>query len=119
MSWLNSTMNDPSISPLVSEIARLQRELDDANQSIDEKLEQLEDAGLDAVNLTRQLEDGRIRIVTLENEVARLSRKDDRRTRRLKKTRCLKCRTKVDFENIDGDSRCVSQLPYLIFIQWN
>jgi len=100
-------MNDPT-SPFFSELARLRQELERANQSIDEKLEQIEEAGLDVVSLTRQVEDGRARIASLEDDVARLSRKDDRRTRRLQKMRCGKCRTKVDVRSIDADERYVT-----------
>ena len=42
MSWLNATGVDQSGSPLVAEISRLQRELDRANESIDDKLDKLE-----------------------------------------------------------------------------
>ena len=103
-SWLNATMNDPT-SPFFSEIARLRQELERANQSIDEKLERIEEAGMDVVSLTRKVEDGRARIATLEDEIDRLSRKDDRRTRRLQKMRCWKCRTKIDARSIDADER--------------
>lgn len=99
-------MNDPS-SPFFSELQRLRHELERANQSIDEKLEQIEDAGMDVINLTRQVEDGRAKIASLEDDVTRLSRKDDRRTRRLQKIRCGKCRTKIDVRSIDADERCV------------
>ena len=78
-SWLNVTTNDPT-SPFFSEIARLRQELEHANQSIDEKFGPIEEAGVDVVDLTGQVEDGRTRIVALEEDVARLSRKDDRRT---------------------------------------
>lgn len=107
MSWLNATMHDPTVAPLVTEIARLQSELDRANDSIDDKLEQLEDAGFGNVGLTQQLEDSRARISALQDEIARLSRKDDRRTRRMQKMKCVKCRTKVDFKHIDADERYV------------
>jgi len=103
-SWLNATMNDPT-SPFFSEIARLRQELERANQSIDEKLERIEEAGMDVISLTRQLGDGRTRIAALEDEIDRLSRKDDRRTRRLQKMRCRKCRTKIDARSIDADER--------------
>ena len=99
-------MNDPT-SPFFSEIARLRQELERANQSIDEKLEQIEDAGMDVISLTRKVEDGRARIAALEDDVTRLSRKDDRRTRRLQKMRCGKCRTKIDVRNVDADERYV------------
>ncbi|TFY56456.1 hypothetical protein EVJ58_g7633 [Rhodofomes roseus] len=100
LSWLQTTMNDPSVSPLVAEIARLQQQLDRANQSIDDKLDQLEDAGLGVVGLTTRLEDARERIVTLEDEIARLTRKEGRLQRRLQRVRCTKCRTKVDLRGL-------------------
>ena len=99
-------MNDPT-SPFFSEIARLRQELERANQSIDEKLEQIEGAGMDVIGLTRKVEDGRARVAALEDDIARLSRKDDRRTRRLQKMRCGKCRTKIDVRSIDADERYV------------
>lgn len=88
------------MSPLVTEITRLQRELDRANESIDDKLDKLEDAGLGVVGLTRKLEDARSKIVSLEDEIARLSRREDRRVRRLERVRCRKCQTKVDLSGI-------------------
>lgn len=105
-------MNDPSMSPLVAEIHRLQQQLDRANQSIDDKLDKLEDAGLGVVGLTTQLEDAREKITQLEDEIARLSRKEDRQQRRLLRVRCTKCRAKVDLRGLltssAGDERCVS-----------
>ena len=97
-------MNDPT-SPFFSEIARLRQELERANESIDEKLERIEEAGMDVISLTRKVEDGRARIAALEDDIDRLSRKDDRRTRRLQKMRCGKCRTKIDARSIDADER--------------
>lgn len=100
------------MSPLIAEISRLQQELDRANESIDDKLDKLEDAGLGVVGLTRQLDDARARIVTLEDEIARLSRREERRYHRLQRARCLKCHSKVDLRNLHraaiGDERLVS-----------
>lgn len=104
---MNATTNDPT-TPFFSEIARLRRELERANQSIDEKLERIEEAGIDVISLTRQVEDGRAKIGALEDEIDRFSRKDDRRTRRLQKMRCRKCRTKIDARSIDADERYAS-----------
>ena len=114
-SWLNATMNDPT-SPFFSEIARLRQELERANISIDEKLEQIEEAGMDVISLTRKVGDGRAMIATLEDEIARLSRKDDRRTRRLQKIRCGKCHTKVDTRNIDADERYVLRVKKPLYV---
>ncbi|KAJ7105464.1 hypothetical protein C8R43DRAFT_1165567 [Mycena crocata] len=101
MSWLNSTAAaDGTVSPLLAEITRLQRELDRANESIDDKLDKLEDAGLGVVGLTKRLEDARARIVALEEEIARLSRKEQRRVHRLERARCQKCLTKVDLRSV-------------------
>ncbi|KAJ6498301.1 hypothetical protein DFH09DRAFT_334683 [Mycena vulgaris] len=99
MSWLNNTAADGTVSPLLAEITRLQRELDRANESIDDKLDKLEDAGLGVVGLTKRLEDARARIVALEEEIARLSRKEERRVHRLERARCQKCLTKVDLRS--------------------
>ncbi|KAG6841233.1 hypothetical protein C0991_000517 [Blastosporella zonata] len=101
MSWLNNTAADPTLSPLISEINRLQKELDRANDSIDDKLDKLEDTGLGVVGLTKKLEDARAKISTLEDEIARLSRREERRIRRLEKARCQKCHIKIDFAKLN------------------
>ncbi|TFK29615.1 hypothetical protein FA15DRAFT_581743 [Coprinopsis marcescibilis] len=111
MSWLNSTMNDPSVSPLIAEIHRLQQELEVANESIDDKLDKLEDAGMGVVGLTKKLEDARARISRLEDEVARLSRKEDRFVRRLSRTRCKKCNVKVDMSRVIADESSMDASP--------
>jgi chromosome segregation ATPase len=85
---------------LIAEINRLQRDLDRANESIDDKLDKLEDAGLGVVGLTKKLEDARSRFVFLEDEIARLSRREDRRIRRLERVRCQKCHAKVDLRSV-------------------
>jgi chromosome segregation ATPase len=94
----------------LAEIQRLHGELDRANASVDDKLDKLEDAGQGVVGLTRKLADARTRIVTLEDEVARLGRREERRQKRLEKTRCGKCSSKLDLQRIeralDADERC-------------
>ncbi|KIL69166.1 hypothetical protein M378DRAFT_70128 [Amanita muscaria Koide BX008] len=103
LSWLNSTQ-DPSVSPLVAEITRLNRELDRANESIDDKLDKLEDAGLGVVALTKKLEDARSKISALEDEISRQSRREDRLIHRMERIRCQKCRVKVDLRSTtNGD----------------
>jgi chromosome segregation ATPase len=111
MSWLNNTTNDPTTSPLIAEIHRLQRELDVANESIDDKLDRLEDAGLGVVGLTKKLEDARAKISRLEDEIARLSRKEDRYSRRLARARCKNCNVKIDLPHLTADERYVESLP--------
>jgi chromosome segregation ATPase len=91
---------DSSMTPLVSEIWRLQGELERANESIDDKLDKLENAGMDVVTLTQKLEDARTRIIALMDEIADLKRKEDRRARRLARARCQKCHIKLDLENL-------------------
>ena len=96
------------MTPLISEINRLQRELDRANESIDDKLDKLEDAGLGVVGLTRKLEDARAKIISLEDEISRLSRKEERRLQRLNRVRCQKCNVKVDLRSLaSADERYV------------
>lgn len=107
-------MNDPTVAPLVAELARLQEELDRANESIDDKLDKLEDAGVGVIGLTKQVEDAKAKILALEDELARLSRKEDRRTRRLQRVRCRKCQAKMDMQSVlskaDLDERYVSHV---------
>lgn len=100
MSWLNNTPGDATVSPLIAEISRLQRELDLANNSIDDKLDKLEDAGLGVVGLTKKLEDARSKISILEDQIARLNRREERRLRCLERARCQKCRIKVNFSSL-------------------
>ena len=68
-------MHEATLSPLVAEIERLQQELERANELIDNKLDRLEDAGVDVISLTAQLEDAKAKILALEDEVSRLERK--------------------------------------------
>ncbi len=49
-----------SATPLVAEVQRLQRKLDEANDDIDEKLNQLEDAGFDIFGMSKDLHDAHI-----------------------------------------------------------
>ena len=107
MSWLNSTRADSTHAPLVAEIERLQKELDRANDSIDDKLDKLEDAGLGVVGLTKKLEEARGRIRTLESELSRLSRQEERRVKRLQRLRCQKCKVKVDVSHVNANERFV------------
>lgn len=114
-----NTKHDASLTPLVTEIGRLQGELDRANESIDDKLDKLENAGLDVVSLAQKLEDARTKISTLEDEIADLKRKEDRRTRRLARARCQKCHIKLDLQNlIHPDERCVWSI-YLCPVEAN
>lgn len=110
LSWLQTTMHDATAAPLVAEIERLQLELERANESIDEKIDRLEDAGHGVISLTKQLEDAREKIVTLEDEVGRLSRREERRVQRLEKLRCQKCRVKVDTRALQSRSADESSL---------
>ncbi|KAF9224049.1 hypothetical protein BS17DRAFT_880101 [Gyrodon lividus] len=96
LSWLNNTTADPTVSPLLAEIARLQTDLDHANESIDHKLDELQEAGLGVIDLTKNLEDARSQITSLENEIARLQRREERRLRLLERLRCQKCFVKID-----------------------
>ncbi|KAL5492538.1 hypothetical protein ACEPAI_3985 [Sanghuangporus weigelae] len=103
-SWLMSMTGEISTAQLVEEIDRLQRELDMANESIDDKLDKLEEAGLGVVGLTKALEDARRRIVDLENEL------QDRDLRLPERFSCPRC---GEYEN--GKSICKSTNAALQF----
>ena len=103
-------MQDTDAASLLAHIGQLQHELDRANESIDDKLDRLEDAGAGVVSLTNQLQDARDTVISLENEVARLGRREERQNQRLEKLRCKKCGVKVDTRSLQqrsvGDERC-------------
>ncbi|KAF8586444.1 hypothetical protein K439DRAFT_1631700 [Ramaria rubella] len=99
-SWLHDKTGGSSASPLVAQIEYLQQELHLANDSIDEKVNRLEEAGMGIVGLTEKLEDAQARIPALEEEVRRLERKGERRVRRLARARCLKCRGRVNLSKL-------------------
>jgi chromosome segregation ATPase len=109
MSWLHMSPSDPSFSPYIAEIQRLERELGQANENIDEKLDRLEHAGFGNVELEMRLNDERAKTTTLEEDIARLDRREDRRLRRLAKAKCPHCRHRVDLRSlnrvVDGDER--------------
>ncbi|KAH8108326.1 hypothetical protein DFH11DRAFT_1117187 [Phellopilus nigrolimitatus] len=87
-SWLLNMTGDVTAAHLMAEIGRLQKDLDIANESIDDKLDKLEEAGLGVVGLTKALENARRRISSLETELAELEGREDRR---LEKSLCVKC----------------------------
>ena len=68
---------DAPAGRLLYEIQHLQRELNIANQSVDDKLDKLEEAGLDMVGLTNALESARQRILSLEKEMCMLNSADN------------------------------------------
>lgn|SRR6266850_2714062 len=109
MSWLHMSPSDPSVSPYVAEIQRLERELGRANDSIDEKLDRLEHAGFGNVELEMRLNDERAKTAVLEGDIGRLDRREERRLRRLAKAKCPHCRHHVDLRSLnrvaDGDER--------------
>lgn len=67
----------------------MQKQLDIANESIDDKLDKLEEAGLGVTGLTRALDEARSKIANLEVQLAQLSR--DGNT----KQRCSDCSSKA------------------------
>ena len=109
MSWLHLSPSDPSVALYITEIQRLEKELGRANESIDEKLDRLEHAGFGNVELEMRLNDERAKTAVLEEDVARLDRREERRVRRLAKAKCPRCRHSVDLRGLnrgaDGDDR--------------
>lgn len=81
LSWLIDVTGEASAARLLDEIARLQQELDIANESIDDKLDKLEEAGLDVVGLSKALESARRRISNLEKEANVLHCSDETNNR--------------------------------------
>lgn len=101
------------MTPLITEIERLQHELERANVAIDDKLDRLEDAGVDVITVAVQLEDAKSKIVVLEEEIGRMTRTEERRSRRLERLRCQKCLIKIDTRIVEqkllADERYVAR----------
>ena len=95
------TPSDQSMAPYIAEIQRLERELGRANESIDEKLDRLENAGFGNVELEMRLNDERAKTAALEEDIARLDRREERRLRRLAKARCPRCKQNVDLRSLN------------------
>ncbi|KAH8833076.1 hypothetical protein DL96DRAFT_1523381 [Flagelloscypha sp. PMI_526] len=116
MSWLNTTGIDPTTSHLHAKISQLQRDLDIANEQIDDRVDRLNDAGITNVVLIQKLDDARSKVTALEEELARLARTESRRHHQLQRMRCQKCRMKIDADKLFGDDSrsfdmSVSHLP--------
>ena len=93
--------SDQPVAPYIAEIQRLEMELGRANESIDEKLDRLENAGFGNVELEMRLNDERAKTAALEDDIARLDRREERRLRRLAKARCPRCRQNVDLRSLN------------------
>jgi myosin protein heavy chain len=93
--------SDQPVAPYIAEIQRLEMELGRANESIDEKLDRLENAGFGNVELEMRLNDERAKTAALEEDIARLDRREERRLRRLAKARCPRCRQNVDLRSLN------------------
>jgi len=80
-----------------------------ANESVDDKIDKLEEVGNGVVALNTKLGDARTRVGVLEHEVARLERREERRMKRMKKVKCLKCGGGLDLSAVfrvgDADQR--------------
>jgi hypothetical protein len=100
MSWLRMSPSDTSVAPYVVEIQRLERELGQANESIDEKLDRLENAGFGNVELEMRLNNERAKTAMLEEDIAQLDRREERRLRRLAKAKCPHCWQIVDLRSL-------------------
>jgi len=81
---------------LMNRIEVLKGELASANDHVDDKLEQLESAGVGIISLTKQLEMQKDRNVNLQQEIDRLSRREDRVIKRLERCKCGQCGKRFD-----------------------
>lgn len=82
-------------------LARLRNlEPEKKNESIDDKLDKLEDAGLGVVGFNKKLEDARSKISRLDDEIARLPRKEEWYMRRFSLMGCQKCNIKVGLRKL-------------------
>lgn len=76
MSWLQTTVGDANEPILRAQIDQLQNELENANGQLDANFSRLEAAGLNGLELAKELAGARERIEDLENELRSLAQKN-------------------------------------------
>lgn len=97
-SWLynESSLGDRGV---VEHIHELEKKLDDANASIDEKLQELDRQGMSHMTLARKLADAHLRNEALEKELASLQGRGSHLEaikHRLARIQCPGCRSRFD-----------------------
>jgi myosin protein heavy chain len=81
---------------LAARLIEVDARLVEANESIDQKLDKLEAAGTETINLTKNLYLSKEKITSLERELARLGRREERLIKKLQRCRCAKCHMRFD-----------------------
>lgn len=84
------------VDTLRAQLLEVDARLAEANESIDDKLDKLEVAGSGVVTLTKTLYISKEKITSLERELARLGRREERLIKKLQRCRCAKCHMRFD-----------------------
>ncbi|KDN47664.1 hypothetical protein RSAG8_03454, partial [Rhizoctonia solani AG-8 WAC10335] len=97
-SWMNQTTVHAlgDVDSLAARLVEVDAQLVEANESIDQKLDKLEAAGAETINLTKSLYLSKEKITSLERELARLGRREERLIKKLQRCRCTKCYMRFD-----------------------
>ncbi|CAE6417482.1 unnamed protein product [Rhizoctonia solani] len=97
-SWMNQTTLHAlgDADALAARLIEVDAQLVEANDSIDQKLDKLEAAGTETINLTKNLYLCKEKITSLERELARLGRREERLIKKLQRCRCAKCHMRFD-----------------------
>ncbi|CAE6516063.1 unnamed protein product [Rhizoctonia solani] len=97
-SWMNQTTmhGQGDADSLAARLVEVDARLMEANESIDQKLDKLEAAGTETINLTKNLYLSKEKITSLERELARLGRREERLIKKLQRCRCTKCHMRFD-----------------------
>ncbi|CAE6536534.1 unnamed protein product [Rhizoctonia solani] len=97
-SWMNQTTMHAlgDADALAARLIEVDAQLAEANESIDQKLDKLEVAGTETINLTKNLYLAKEKITSLERELARLGRREERLIKKLQRCRCTKCNMRFD-----------------------
>ncbi|KAJ1306732.1 hypothetical protein OPQ81_007720 [Rhizoctonia solani] len=97
-SWMNQTTLHAlgDADALAARLIEVDARLAEANESIDQKLDKLEVAGTETINLTKNLYLSKEKITSLERELARLGRREERLIKKLQRCRCTKCHMRFD-----------------------
>lgn len=76
MSWLQTTVGDANEPILRAQLEQLHDELENANGQLDANFSRLEEAGLNGLELAKELAAAQERIEDLENELRSLAQKN-------------------------------------------
>ncbi|KAG8927962.1 hypothetical protein FRC02_007546 [Tulasnella sp. 418] len=99
-----TTISMSGISPILSQLEKMQNELVQAYDKVDDKMDKLQQAGRETMKLKVTVSDLEGKLTSLESEVEILKGKEDRLKERLTRWRCRTCGERGDVSRYLGAS---------------